>query len=78
MAENPDDTFDAIFVISALTLIIGCSATIFKYFLKSKCKTMECCCLKIERDVEAEEKIEEERLHLGLDRNNTMSSKNNI
>lgn len=73
--SSPIKTFDAIFVISALTLLIGCSATIFKYCLKSKCKTLECCCLKIERDIEAEEKIEEERLNLGLD--NEQSSKNN-
>lgn len=34
---------------------------------KSKCKTIDCCCIKIVRDVDGEEKIDIENLH----RNNT-------
>lgn len=29
---------------------------------KSKCKTVKCCCLEIDRDVECEEKIDEHEL----------------
>lgn len=29
---------------------------------KSKCKTVKCCCLEIDRDVEGEEKIDEHEL----------------
>ena len=29
---------------------------------KSKCKTVKCCCIEIDRDVEGEEKIDEHEL----------------
>jgi hypothetical protein len=42
------------------------SVSTFGFFLailgvcyKSKCKTIDCCCIKIVRDVEGEEKIDE-------------------
>lgn len=34
---------------------------------KSKCKTIDCCCIKIVRDVESEEKIDEENLRIRND-----------
>jgi hypothetical protein len=38
---------------------------------KSKCKTLECCCVKIVRDIEAEETIDEHELSI---RNNNPPS----
>lgn len=37
---------------------------------KSKCKTIDCCCIKIVRDIEAEEQIDEHALELGGRRTN--------
>ncbi len=42
-----------------ITSIIGCLLGIARMFYKSKCKTISCCGLMIDRDVEAEEKIDE-------------------
>lgn len=46
------------------------SVSAFGFFLavlgvcyKSKCKTIDCCCIKIVRDVEGEEKIDTDELH---------------
>ena len=45
------------------------SVSTFGFFLailgvcyKSKCKTIDCCCIKIVRDIDAEEQLDEETL----------------
>jgi hypothetical protein len=47
---------DAYFYLSALTILVGGIGLIVRYSYKSKCKEVECCCIKIVRDVEAEER----------------------
>lgn len=42
-----------------LTSTIGCLLGIMKMLYKSKCKTVDCCGMKVERDVEIEEKEDE-------------------
>lgn len=42
-----------------LTSTIGCLLGIMKMLYKSKCKNVECCGMKVERDVEIEEKEDE-------------------
>ena len=42
-----------------LTSTIGCLLGIMKMLYKSKCKTVECCGMKVERDVEIEGKEDE-------------------
>jgi len=39
---------------------------------KSKCKTIDCCCIKIVRDVEGEEKIDEEEMTLRARQNTSI------
>jgi hypothetical protein len=46
-----------------LTSVIGCLLGIFKMIYKSKCKKCSLCGIIIERDVEIEEKIDEEEIH---------------
>jgi hypothetical protein len=53
------------------------SVSTFGFFLailgvcyKSKCKTIDCCCIKIVRDIEAEEQIDEHTIELGGRRTN--------
>lgn len=50
---------DGIFWISFVTLITACSLAVIKITYKSKCREVECCCIKIRRDIEQEEKIDE-------------------
>ena len=47
---------DSYFYLSALTILVGGIGLIIRYSYKSKCKEVECCCIKIVRDVEAEER----------------------
>ena len=52
------------FYLSVLTLIMGGVGLIVRYSYKSKCSSVELCCLKIERDIEIEEREDiEERKH---------------
>jgi hypothetical protein len=44
------------FIISSA---IGLILAIAKICYKSKCKSVDCCCIKIVRDVEGEEKLDE-------------------
>jgi len=48
--------FNAVFWSFFITSIIGCTLKIGSMLYKSKCKEASCCCIKIIRDVEAEEK----------------------
>lgn len=50
---------DGIFWISFVTLITACCLAVIKITYKSKCREVECCCIKIRRDIEQEEKIDE-------------------
>ena len=52
-----------IFTVSVLAGFSACVTIILKTLFRSKCKTINLCCLKCERDVEAV--IEEEKLELG-------------
>jgi hypothetical protein len=52
------------FYLSALTLILGGLGLIVRYSYKSKCSSVELCCIKITRDIEIEEREDnEERKH---------------
>jgi hypothetical protein len=42
-----------------ITSTIGLILAIAKICYKSKCKSVDCCCIKIVRDVEGEEKLDE-------------------
>lgn len=42
-----------------ITSVIGCLIGIARMFYKSKCKSISCCAMRIDRDVEAENKIDE-------------------
>ena len=46
--------FNAVFFISVLTIICGATNFMIKYCYKSRCKEIECCCIKVLRDPEAE------------------------
>jgi hypothetical protein len=54
---------DAYFYLSALTIFMGGVGLIVRYSYKSKCKEVDCCCIKIVRDIETEERedIEESK-----------------
>jgi hypothetical protein len=54
--------FDAVFWSFFITTIIGFLLKMTSMAYKSKCKEVSCCCIKIIRDTEAEEKEEEFRI----------------
>ena len=49
---------DGVFWMGFITLITGCMLAVVKIAYKSKCKEVECCCVKIKRDIDNEEKID--------------------
>jgi len=53
------NTFDGTFWITMGGISIGFFGLVLRLCYKSKCKQIECCCLKIIRDTENEEKIDE-------------------
>jgi len=55
-------TFDAVFWSFFITSVIGCILKFGSMAYKTKCKEINCCGLKIIRDTEAEEKIDEEAI----------------
>jgi len=55
-------TFDAVFWSFFITSVIGCILKFGSMAYKTKCKEISCCGLKITRDTEAEEKIDEETI----------------
>ena len=44
-------SFDATFVLSLVGILGGGGTAVLAYLLKSRCRTVECCCIKCERDV---------------------------
>jgi len=53
------DVFNGVFWTFFITSIVGCMLKLSSMAYKSKCKEVDCCCLKIIRDVEIEEKESE-------------------
>lgn len=51
-------TFNAVFWSFFITSVIGCLLKFSAVIYKSKCKEFECCCLKVIRDVDTEEKMD--------------------
>jgi len=47
--------FNAVFFSFLITSIIGCLLKCSSMFYKSKCKEVSLCCLRVVRDIEAEE-----------------------
>ena len=45
---------DSYFYLSVLTLLCGGLTLLIKFAYKSRCKSVEICCLKIDRDIETE------------------------
>ena len=62
---------DGVFWTAFITLVSGCILAIVKITYKSKCKEVECCCIKIIRDIDNEEKIDEIEINR-LRRNDTL------
>jgi hypothetical protein len=52
----------------------GFLAGVLAILYKSKCTRIECCCFKIDRDVQGEEKLDQEELELRAHRNDTTPS----
>lgn len=50
MAIEMSEVFWSFFITSMIGLILKGGSILYK----SKCKTVECCCIKIDRDVDAE------------------------
>ena len=50
-----DGTFDAVFFTFVITSGISCFLGLSRMLYKSKCKVVDCFCIRIERDVEIEE-----------------------
>lgn len=61
-----------VFFTFLITSVIGCLMGMVRMLYKSKCKTLECFGMKIERDVESEEKIDE----LEMQRSNALGNNN--
>ena len=53
------NVFDAVFWSFFLTTLAGLILKLASMAYKSKCKEVSCCCLKIVRDTQAEEKEQE-------------------
>ena len=53
---------DAYFYLSALTILMGGIGLIVRYSYRSKCKQVDCCCIKIVRDIETEEREDIEEI----------------
>ena len=43
--------FNGSFIVVICGVLGGCGAGILTFLLKSRCRTIECCCIKCERDV---------------------------
>jgi len=68
-----------VFWVAFITTISGCIIKLVSMAYKSKCKEVACCCIKIVRDVEAEEKEEEFRItHQPLPQNESNKNLNTI
>ena len=56
------DGIDAYFFLTAAGLLFGSIALCVRYGYRSKCKSVKCCCLKIERDIEVEKEEDMEQM----------------
>ncbi len=43
--------FNGSFIVVILTMLGACGAGILTFLLKSRCRTIKCCCVECERDV---------------------------
>lgn len=53
-AACPDPDFlekNGAWLLTVIGLFVGCLATVMTYFLKSRCRTIDCCGVSLERDV---------------------------
>ena len=63
--------FSEVFYTFLITSLIGFVVALAKMAYKSKCKEVSCCCIKITRDVESEEKeFEFSQTHLKVNNEN--------
>ena len=53
------ETFDGVFFLTITTMLTGLCALCIRYSYRSKCKTCKVCCIKIERDIDGENKNDE-------------------
>jgi hypothetical protein len=67
-----------VFWVAFITTISGMIIKLCSMAYKSKCKEVACCCMKIVRDTEAEEKEEEFRILHPPIKMTESSSKDNI
>jgi hypothetical protein len=68
-----------VFWVAFTTTITGMIIKLSSMAYKSKCKEIDCCCIKIIRDTEAEEKEEEFRItHPPLPQNDSNKNLNTI
>lgn len=51
--------FSEVFWTFLISSVLGCFVGIARMLYKSKCKSVTCCGMHIDRDIEAEEKIDE-------------------
>jgi hypothetical protein len=45
------DWFNGTFILSLITLVGGGATACLRYFLKSRCTSIKCCCIECNRDV---------------------------
>jgi len=68
-----------VFWVAFITTISGVIIKLCSMAYKSKCKEVACCCIKIVRDIEAEEKETEFRItHQPLPQNDSNKNLNTI
>ena len=51
MSESLPVWFDDTFILTLVGLIGGGGAAVLSYFLRSRCRTVQCGCIRCERDV---------------------------
>jgi len=62
-----EGVYSEAFWISIAGLLFGFLGLTIRVCLKSKCDRVDCCCLKIHRAVDLEEKFEEKELEMGVE-----------
>jgi hypothetical protein len=67
---------DPVFWTFFMTTVVGCILKFSSMFYKSKCKEVTCCCIKIVRDTELEEKEHEYDVEHNVNDNNNNVSQN--
>ena len=69
-----ENSIDAVFILSLSGLLCTSITLLIRFCYKSKCSSVECCCLKIKRDTEIEFKEDE----ITLNRENSSPKFNRI